>query len=115
MLKKLRTVIYHTPDLAAAKNWYVSLTGKEPYFEEAFYIGFDINGCELGIDPDMSKTQKGNHSVTYWDVDDIGAAVTKATSLGAIIVDPVHNVGGSIEVAIVEDPFGNQIGFITGA
>ena len=30
-------------------------------------------------------------------------------------IDPAHNVGGTIEVAIVEDPFGNHIGFITGA
>ena len=41
MLQKLRTVIYHTNDLAAAKDWYTSLTGKEPYFDEVFYVGFD--------------------------------------------------------------------------
>ncbi|HLO37570.1 MAG TPA: VOC family protein [Lacibacter sp.] len=115
MLQKLRTVIYHTKDLAAAKSWYTSLTGKEPYFDEVFYVGFDINGFELGLDPDMSKTEAGNHSNAYWTVDDIQSAVEKAVSLGAIIIDPVHNVGGTIEVAIVEDPFGNHIGFITGA
>jgi predicted enzyme related to lactoylglutathione lyase len=115
MLQKLRTVIYHTNDLAAAKIWYTSLTGKEPYFDEMFYVGFDINGFELGLDPDMSKTQTGNHSTVYWSVDDIQAAVEKAVSLGASIIDHVHNVGGTIEVAIVEDPFGNHIGFITGA
>ncbi|QNA43962.1 VOC family protein [Lacibacter sediminis] len=115
MLQKLRTVIYRTNDLAAAKSWYISLTGKEPYFDEPFYVGFDINGFELGLDPDMSKTQTGNHSTSYWSVDDLQAAVDKAVSLGAIIIDPAHNVGGTIEVAIVEDPFGNHIGFITGA
>ena len=115
MLQKLRTVIYHTNDLAAAKSWYISLTGKEPYFDEVFYVGFDINGFELGLDPDMSKTQTGNHSIAYWSVDDMQAVVEKAVSLGANIIDPAHNVGGTIEVAIVEDPFGNHIGFITGA
>ncbi|MEJ8817833.1 VOC family protein [Lacibacter sp. H407] len=115
MLQKLRTVIYHTNDLDAAKSWYTSLTGKEPYFDEVFYVGFDINGFELGLDPDMSNTQKGNHSTAYWTVDDIQSAVEKAVSIGATIIDPVHNVGGTIEVAIVEDPFGNHIGFITGA
>jgi len=114
MLQKLRTVIYHTNDLAAAKSWYTSLIGKEPYFDEVFYVGFDINGFELGLDPDMSNTQKGNHSTAYWTVDDIQAAVEKAVSIGATIIDPAHNVGGTIEVAIVEDPFGNHIGFITG-
>ena len=115
MLQKLRTVIYHTNDLAAAKLWYSSLTGKEPYFDEAFYVGFDIDGFELGLDPDMSKTEKGNHTTAYWSAADINSAVEKAVSLGAVVIDPVHNVGGSIEVAIVEDPFGNHIGFITGA
>ena len=115
MLQKLRTVIYHTNDLTAAKSWYTSFTGKEPYFDEVFYVGFDINGFELGLDPDMSKIQAGNHSTAYWSVDDIQAAVEKAVSLGAIIIDPAHNVGGTIEVAIVEDPFGNHIGLITGA
>ena len=63
----------------------------------------------------MSKTEKGNHTTAYWSVADINSAVEKAVSLGAVVIDPVHNVGGSIEVAIVEDPFGNHIGFITGA
>jgi predicted enzyme related to lactoylglutathione lyase len=115
MLQKLRTVIYHTNDLAAAKSWYTSFVGKQPYFDEAFYVGFDMNGFELGLDPDMSKTQIGNHSTAYWSVDDINAAVEKAISLGATIIDPVQNVGGTIEVAIIEDPFGNHIGLITGA
>jgi predicted enzyme related to lactoylglutathione lyase len=115
MLQKLRTVIYHTTDLAAAKSWYTSLTGKEPYFDEPFYVGFDINGFELGLDPDMSNMQAGNHSTSYWSVDDLQAAVDKAVSLGAMIIDPVQNVGGTIEVAVLEDPFGNHIGLITGA
>lgn len=115
MLKKLRTVIYHTNDLAAAKAWYSSLTDKQPYFDEVFYVGFDIDGFELGLDPDMSNIQLGNHSVAYWAVEDINAAVAKATAIGATIIDAVHNVGGSIEVAVVADPFGNHIGFITGA
>lgn len=115
MLQKLRTVIYHVNDLAAAKAWYTSLTEKEPYFDEVFYVGFDINGFELGLDPDMSNVHTGNHTTAYWAVEDIRAAVEKATSIGATIIDAVHNVGGSIEVAVVADPFGNYIGFITGA
>jgi predicted enzyme related to lactoylglutathione lyase len=63
----------------------------------------------------MSKIEKGNYSVTYWSVADIYAAVEKATSLGGIIFSPVNNVGGTTEVAIIADPFGNHIGFITGA
>ena len=115
MLHKLRTIIYHVNDLPAAKEWYIAQTGLQPYFDEPFYTGFDINGCELGLDPDMSLIKEGNHTTAYWSVEDIHAAVDKAVAIGAVIVSPVTNVGGTIEVATVEDPFGNNIGFIAGA
>ncbi|MDO9376866.1 MAG: VOC family protein [Bacteroidota bacterium] len=115
MLQKLRTVIYHVADLQKATNWYIELTGLQPYFQEAFYVGFDINGCELGLDPDMTGIEAGNHTVSYWSVEDIHGAVEKAVFLGAKVISPVQNVGGTIETATVEDPFGNHLGFITGA
>jgi predicted enzyme related to lactoylglutathione lyase len=115
MLQKLRTVIYHVNDLDKAKEWYIQLTGIQPYFDEPFYVGFDINGCELGLDPDMSGVKEGNHTVAYWSVEDIDAAVKKAESLNAKVISPVTNVGGPTFVAVVEDPFGNYIGFINGA
>lgn len=115
MLNKLRTAIYKVNNLAEAKQWYIALTGKQPYFDEPFYVGFDINGCELGLDPDLENVKDGNHTVCYWAVDDIHAAVAKAVSLKAIVVSPVSNVGGTIEVAEVEDLWGNHIGFIAGA
>lgn len=115
MFQKLRTVIYSTNDLQACKQWYAALTGVQPYFDEPFYVGFDINGFELGLDPNMEGNTDGNHSVAYWAVDDIHAAIAKATSAGASVVSPVHNVGGTITTAILQDPFGNNIGLITGA
>jgi predicted enzyme related to lactoylglutathione lyase len=115
MFNKIRTVIYHVKDLQKAKKWYTALTGIQPYFDEPFYVGFDINGCELGLDPDGSQFTKGNHSITYWSVDDINAAGEKAGAAGAEIISPVNNIGGSIEVATFKDPFGNNIGLITGA
>lgn len=115
MLQKLRSIIYHAGDLDKAKTWYTALTGITPYFDEPFYVGFDINGFELGLDPDMTGIKEGNHAVCYWAVEDIQAAVEKAVSLQAIIISPVTNVGGTTQVALVEDPFGNHIGFISGA
>lgn len=114
MFNKLRTVIYHVNDLQKAKEWYTEITGINPYFDDSFYVGFDINGCELGLDPDMTNIMKGNQSIVHWSVDDIKASVEKLQSLGAIIVHDITNVGGTIEVAILEDPFGNNIGLICG-
>jgi predicted enzyme related to lactoylglutathione lyase len=115
MLNKLRTVIYHVDNLQKAKEWYIQLTEVQPYFDEPFYVGFDINGCELGLDPDGSQFTNGNHTITYWSVDDINAAVEKSVLIGGTIITPVNNVGGTIEVAVIKDPFGNHIGLITGA
>ena len=115
MFKKLRTVIYYVTDVQKAKDWYIDLTGNQPYFDEPFYVGFDINGCELGLDPSMENIAAGNHTESYWAVESTKAAVEKFVGLGAILVQDITNVGGAIHVAIVADPFGNYIGFIEGA
>ena len=38
MFKKLRTVIYYVPDMQKAKEWYIDLTGNQPYFDEVFIL-----------------------------------------------------------------------------
>ena len=48
----LRTAKYTAADLAAAKRWYSGVLGVPPYFDEPFYVGFDVGGFELGITPD---------------------------------------------------------------
>lgn len=112
MLQKLRTVVYHVSDIAAAKEWYSKTCGINPYFDEPFYVGFDINGCELGLDPDMSSVTPGNQTTSFWSVEDIVAAVEKFTTAGATLIQEPTNVGGDITVAVVSDPFGNHIGLI---
>ena len=42
----LRTAIYHAPDLAKAKSWYSKILGIEPYFDQPFYVGFNVSGYE---------------------------------------------------------------------
>ena len=54
----LRTVIYHVSDLARAREWYTRAFGTTPYFDEPFYVGFQIGGFELGLDPDCSRVQR---------------------------------------------------------
>ncbi len=112
MLRKLRTIIYHVNDLQKAKEWYTLVTGIKPYFDESYYVGFNIYGCELGLDPDASEVSSGTKSVAYWLVDDIEASVKTFTAEGAKIISAVRVVGEYIKVATVEDPFGNAIGLI---
>ncbi len=115
MFKKLRTVIYHVTDLQKAKEWYALITNIQPYFDQPFYVGFDINGCELGLDPDMTGVSDGNHSIVYWSVDAIENCVARLIAEGAILLDAVKEVGGGIKVASVNDPWGNAVGLIEGA
>lgn len=112
MFKKLRTVIYHVNDLQKAKEWYSFVTGVQPYFDEVFYVGFDINGFEIGLDPDLENVKEGNNSVAYWKVDNIEIAINKLQANGATIEKDINDVGGGMKVATIKDPFGNSIGLI---
>ena len=109
----LRTVIYKVGDLAAAKAWYRKATGVDPYFDEPFYVGFNVGGYELGLNPDISTVKPGaGGTVVYWGVVDAGAALARLLGLGARPHEGVQDVGGGIRVASVLDPFGNVLGII---
>ena len=112
MIQGLRTAIYPTPDLARGKEWYRQVLGRDPYFDEPFYVGFEIGGFELGLDPDVSGVNVGNNAVAYWGVPDIEKAYERLLDRGAERRQPVKDVGGDIKVATVADPFGNVIGLI---
>ena len=48
----LRTTIYKVSDLLKAKSWYAKAFETQPYFDEPFYVGFNIGGYELGLLPE---------------------------------------------------------------
>ncbi|MDV6167231.1 VOC family protein [Flavobacterium sp. DG1-102-2] len=106
----LRTVCYKVSDIDLAKEWYAKAFGTAPYFDEPFYVGFNISGYELGLQPDESI--KGDNVVTYWGVDDIQNQYEHFISLGATEHEAPQNVGGEIIVASVKDLWGNIIGLI---
>jgi len=113
MFQGLRTVIYHAPDLAAAKEWYARALGIQPYFDQPFYVGFNVGGYELGLDPDPSSaTGTGNSATAYWGVPDAAAALARLVELGATDRLGVQDVGDRIRLASVIDPFGNIFGII---
>lgn len=105
----LRTTIYPAPDLDAAKTWFTKMLGKEPYFDQPFYVGYEVGGYELGLDPNADPTL-GVQS--YWGVPDARAAVDELVELGATILSDVSDTGDGIRVAQVKDPLGNVIGII---
>lgn len=112
MLKGLRTAAYPAPDLARAKAWYTQAFGVAPYFDEPFYVGFNIGGFELGLVPDAPVSRPAGGVVVLWGVDDVGGACAHLLALGARMHDEPKDVGGGITVASVLDPFGNILGLI---
>src|SRR5437870_512807 len=113
MFQGLRTVIYHVSDLDKAKAWYSSVLGIGPYFDQPYYVGFNVGGFELGLDPDMTDVTAGAGGVVgYWMVSDCEAAFNRLLKLGATAHSAVQVVGEGIRVAAVRDPFENVIGII---
>ncbi len=110
MMLGLRTVIYPAPDLAKAKAWYTQVLERTPYFDEPYYVGFEVGGFELGLIPDALPSTMGAHAL--WGVPDANAALARLLSLGAEVIDKVTEVGEGIKVAAVKDPFGNRLGII---
>lgn len=113
MFLGLRTHAVNVPPAryGEAKEWYSKVAGKPPYFDEPFYAGFEIGGYELGILPTEGRAGAGGIDI-FWGTADIQAEVARLVDIGATIADPIQNVGGEMEVAVVLDPFGNRLGLI---
>jgi predicted enzyme related to lactoylglutathione lyase len=109
----LRTVVYRTSDLAKAKAWYSQVLGKQPYFDQPFYVGFNVEGYELGLVPDeKAATQRDSTGIAYWGVADAKATYDRLLKMGATAHEPIQDVGEGIIVGAVTDPFGNIFGVI---
>jgi predicted enzyme related to lactoylglutathione lyase len=112
MFLGLRTVIYHVDDIDAAKQWYTTALGMQPYFDQPFYVGFTVGGYELGLDPDNTGITPGNNHVAYWGVEEIEEAYGHLLACGATRHSDIQDVGEGLRIASVCDPFGNTLGII---
>lgn len=109
----LRTTIYRVGNLNKAKDWYARAFNTKPYFDEPYYVGFNIGGYELGLQPDENPTiDKAESVVSYWGVEKIQETYDHLIKLGATENEKPFDVGGNIQTATVKDPFGNLIGLI---
>ncbi|HEX2179052.1 MAG TPA: VOC family protein [Actinomycetota bacterium] len=109
MFQGLRTVIYPAPDLDAAKEWWSSVLGQQPYFDEPFYVGFNVGGYELGLNPDADPE---DGPVTYWGVPKIEDAMGVLMGGGAQPHSDISDVGDGVKVATVLSPTGHLVGVI---
>ena len=105
----LRSLIYHTVDLERSKQWWIQTLGYEPYFDQPFYVGFNVAGFELGFVPD-AIVQDG--PTTYWGVENIEGAFADFVGKGAQVVSGIEEVGGEIKMAVLRSGEGELFGLI---
>jgi predicted enzyme related to lactoylglutathione lyase len=113
MFLGLRTAAYQVRELEKAKAWYSSVLGLQPYFDQPFYVGFNVSGFELGLVPaEDAKPNRAPAGIAYWGVVDAQAAHRRLIELGASGFEPIQDVGEGILIGAVRDPFGNVLGVI---
>ncbi len=85
--------------------------GFGPYFDQPFYVGFNVGGYELGLDPNGGE-EGSCAAVTYWGVDDIVETARMLADRGVRPKSDILDVGDGIRVASFFDAAGNAFGII---
>lgn len=111
MTVEMKTVIVPVSDLDRAKTLYGELLGAAPYVDEAYYVGFRVEGQELGLDPNGHDRGMAG-PVGYWHVDDIEERLRQLLDAGAETEQEIQDVGGGRRIASVRDADGNVIGLL---
>jgi predicted enzyme related to lactoylglutathione lyase len=106
----LRAAIYYVNDLDRARDWYNQALSTTPYLNKPYYVGYDIDGFELGLEP--GESHKGDNVIAYWAVASVEAELKRLLALGAKEHKGVHVVNRDVKIASVVDPFGNILGII---
>jgi predicted enzyme related to lactoylglutathione lyase len=111
VIEGLQTIIYPVKDLARATTFYRALLGVAPYTEAPYYVGFSAGGQDVGLDPNGHAAGLTG-PLAYWAVGDLDGCLTMLLAGGAVVVQPVRDVGGGRRVASVRDADGNVIGLV---
>jgi predicted enzyme related to lactoylglutathione lyase len=104
MAQNIKLIVYPAKDLEGAKALFGKFLGVKPYVDGPYYIGYKLNGLEVGLDPN------GQAVVGYIDVADIKATLHSLLEAGATTRQDIKDVGGGMLIAQVKDANGNILG-----
>lgn len=105
-MKDVSLIVYSTPDVAKAKQFFRELIGADPYADSPQYVGYKSGDVEIGLVP-----YPGNGGgLAYWTVDDIAATIKALENAGGQVVQPVTDVSMGLLVASVKEPNGSIVG-----
>lgn len=110
MTKGMKTITYPVKDIATAKQVYGELFGVAPYIDEAYYVAYNVDGQDIGLDPN-GHGKDMTAPVGYWHVEDINESLEALLKAGAEVQQEIKDVGGGL-IATVKDADGNITGLI---
>lgn len=111
MLTGIASVIFPTNDLEFDKAFWATALDAQPYFDQPFYVGFKIDGRELGLDPNASD--EGLHGpVSYWATEDLHVTCDALLAAGASSFGDVRDIGDGVLLVALKDPSGNVFGLL---
>jgi predicted enzyme related to lactoylglutathione lyase len=106
---KFNTVLYPVKDIDQAKVTFTSLFGVEPHVDSPYYVGYSIDGSEIGLVPG-GHDQGMAGPEAFYDVEEISGTLEALKAAGAVVVQEPRDVGGGMLVARARDIEGNIIG-----
>ncbi len=112
MNQGVKTIVYPVTNLAESRALFMVLLGVEPVADSTYYVGWNIDGQDIGLDP---NGHRNGGPLPYYHVDDIHVSLKALTDAGATLLQDVSNVGGGRQIASVKDADGNPIGLIQNA
>jgi len=105
------TIIYPVKDLGAATALYTELLGVDPSVNSPYYVGFDVDGQHIGLNP-HGDAKGQTVPIAYSHVPDIEVALKAVVAAGATIVEEPNEVGGGRLISTFKDADGNVTGLI---
>ncbi len=109
MNPNIRNVVYPVKDMATAKALFSELLGVKPYADQPYYVGYRIEGLEIGLDPNGHNNGM-TMPIVYYRVGDIKQALQALQDMGAQVQQAPKDVGGGMLIATAKDADGNVIG-----
>jgi predicted enzyme related to lactoylglutathione lyase len=111
MAQGINTIIYPVKDIANAKAIFGQLTGVKPEMDQPYYVQFNVNGQQIGLDPN-GHAQGATGPINYWHVNDIRETMSWLIEAGARKHQDIKDVGGGKLIGSVKDADGNVIALL---
>ncbi|MGH3848664.1 MAG: VOC family protein [Pseudonocardiaceae bacterium] len=110
-MNTLQSIVSPVRDLDAAKALHIALLGTEPHTDQPYYVGFNVGGVEIGLNP-HGHQQGLTAPVPYFHVADLDASLAEVQQAGATLAGAPQDIGGGSRMATVTDADGNTLGLI---